>query len=60
MESPSREEVKETIEAAIAPVRTDLKWMRWLVTALIVATMSPKLGGPNLPTVAAAVTHYFM
>jgi len=59
-DAPSREEMKATIEAAIAPVRTDLKWLRWLVAALAAATASPKFGGPELPTaVAHAATRLF-
>lgn len=55
VDAPSREEVQATIEAAVAPVRTDLKWLRYCMLGLLAATASPKLGGPTLPDVAAHV-----
>lgn len=52
-EAPDREEVDAKIEAAVAPVLSELKWHRWLLMALVAAVASPKLGGPDATNVAA-------
>jgi hypothetical protein len=47
------EQLKATVEAAVGPVKTELRWQRWALFALIAAVFSPKLGGPTAPAVAA-------
>jgi hypothetical protein len=46
------EQLKATVEAAVGPVKSELRWQRWLLFALVAAVFSPKLGGPAAPAVA--------
>jgi hypothetical protein len=39
------EQLKATVEAAVGPVKSELRWQRWLLFALVAAVFSPKLGG---------------
>jgi hypothetical protein len=49
------EQLKATVEAAVGPVKSELRWQRWLLFALVAAVFSPKLGGPSAPAAAALV-----
>lgn len=42
-----REQVEDMIEAKVAPIVSELKQLRWLVFAVLAATVSPKIGGPD-------------
>lgn len=50
---PSHDDVKQAVHHALAPVLVELKWQRWVLFALIAVTVSPKVGGPSAPTLAA-------
>jgi hypothetical protein len=43
------EQLKATVEAAVGPVKSELRWQRWLLFALVAAVFSPKLGGRPHP-----------
>jgi hypothetical protein len=47
------EQLKATVEAAVGPVKSELRWQRWLLFALVAAVFSPKLGGPSAPAAVA-------
>ncbi|HEU4975295.1 MAG TPA: hypothetical protein VFT50_09415 [Baekduia sp.] len=47
-----REEVDARIAAAVGPILNELKWQRWLIGLLVVAVVSPKLGGPDAAQIA--------
>jgi hypothetical protein len=49
------EQLKATVEAAVGPVKSELRWQRWLLFALVAAVFSPKLGGPAAPTAASLI-----
>lgn len=41
------------LDARIDTVMSELRWQRWGLFALLAATVSPKVGGPSLPEIAA-------
>lgn len=43
------------LDARMGTVFSELRWQRWLLFALVAVTLSPKVGGPAAPTVAAKV-----
>jgi hypothetical protein len=47
------EHLKAAVDAAVGPVRSELRWQRWLLFVLVAAVFSPKLGGPAAPAIAA-------
>lgn len=53
----AREEMQKTVDAAVQPLVTELRWQRWLLFVLLAATLSPKVGGPAPPSVVAHVIH---
>jgi hypothetical protein len=54
-DTPDREEVKDMIAVATVPIVSELKWLRWLVFALLAATVSPKVGGPDATQAVASL-----
>ena len=49
------EHLRAAVDAAVGPVRTELRWQRYVVGLLAMAVISPKLGGPSAPAIAAIV-----
>lgn len=50
-----RDQVEDMIEAQVAPIVSELKWLRWLVFAVLAATVSPKVGGPDATNAVASL-----
>lgn len=54
MSSDLTEDVVE-LKVAIAEVRGEVRWHKWLLFGLLAATASPKLGGPQAAQVVASL-----
>lgn len=54
-EHPSRQELDAKLGEATKPILTELRWQRWMLAVVMVATLSPRVGGPTPPQVASVL-----